>query len=463
MINVSKDGNISGLNVTMAGVHFRSPVGLAAIGGSSHFGKPEIRPDRQNETNARYLLKNIKAGSSYLYLNCSYLTAPTLHKLQQNVGSPKQISGSEVFGGRFMKAGTNTTSPYLEGLYSTVSGGPSTPIIEWEEANALSTDRLLRTLNQKKPAGVPIIGGVIGCGGLSDAYVEGARKCEELGMDMIEVNFHCPLQAGMAAAVDTYLHKTFPPYSQGGLIGDHPEIVEAIVEAVASAVTIPVGVKFSAETGFPRIVGLARRARDAGAKYIHVGGSAVGIAPPDIYNRGKSLWPFSNGNPFCLTSGSWVRRVCYRDVAAVARFVPELDIAASGGLVTPAHCVEVMMLGASLTQLCAGVIEQGRALLRDSTKFLRQFMEDQGYGSVSELIGLGQPHIKYLEEMDLMAGQLVSRLDEEKCTRCGRCADSLCIAIYGDRGNIRIDEEKCTGCGACSIVCPSDAFKLAYR
>lgn len=463
MKHLTKKGTLPSLDVKVAGVHFSSPIGLAAIGGSSYFGKPETNQDQQNETDTRFLLKNVKAGSSYIYLNCSYLTAPTLHKLQKNMGTPKQIAGSKVFGSRFMPAATNKDVTCIEGLYSTVSGGPSTPIIEWEDAQALSTAQLIRTLNQKKPIGVPIIGGVIGCGGLPDAYVEGARKCEEMEVDLIEVNFHCPLQAGMAAAVDTYLHKTFPAYSQGGLIGDHPEIVEAIVGAVVRAVDIPVGVKFSAETGFPRIVGLARRVRDAGAKYIHVGGAAVGIAPPDIYNRGKSLWPYANGNPFCLTSGAWMRRVCYRDVAAVARFVPELDIAASGGLVTPEHCVEVMMLGASLTQLCAGVIEQGRAMLRHSTDFLRQFMKNQGYSSVSELVGLGQPHIKYLEEMDLMADQLVSQLDDEKCIRCGRCVDSLCVAIHGDNGKIGIDEDRCTGCGACSIVCPGDAFKLVLK
>ncbi len=171
---------------------------------------------------------------------------------------------------------------------------------------------------------------------------------------------------------------------------------------MVAAVKIPVGAKFSAEVGFPRIVDMARRVKAAGAKYIHVGGAAVGIAPPDIYNGGKPLWPFIDGNPFCLTSGSWMRRVCYRDVAAVARFVPGLDIVASGGLVTPEHCVEAMMLGATVTQLCAGVMEQGRSLLRRSNAFLQDFLAEQGYSGAQELIGLGQPYIKYPEDVDLM-------------------------------------------------------------
>jgi ferredoxin len=246
-------------------------------------------------------------------------------------------------------------------------------------------------------------------------------------------------------------------------MGEHPDAVQEIVREVVRAVTIPVGAKFSAEVGFPRIVALARRVRDAGAEFIHVGGAAVGIAPPDIYNRGRPLWPFVDGNPFCLTSGSWMRRVCYRDVAAVARFVPGLDIVASGGLVTPEHCIEAMMLGATLTQVCTGVMEQGRGLLSRSTAFLRRFLAEQGYAGAEELIGLGQPYISYPEETDVMAGQLVGEVDDEKCTRCGHCYNNMCVAIYSDHGKSRVDGHKCTGCGACAIACQVGALKLVPR
>ena len=72
-------------------------------------------------------------------------------------------------------------------------------------------------------------------------------------------------------------------------MAEHPDVVEEIVRAVVAAVDIPVGAKFSAEVGFPRIVGVARRVKAAGAKYIHVGGAAVGIAPPDIYDGGHAV------------------------------------------------------------------------------------------------------------------------------------------------------------------------------
>lgn len=449
------------MDVTLAGVRFKSPIGMAPIGGGSHFGRPDADQDREEAISLQFLLEHVRAGSSYLYLNFSYLTEATLLKLLERAGPRGRSDSLGPAGERFVRASTPAAPYGVEGLYSTVSPGPNTPSLEREESILLSQRRMIETL--RKSAGVPIIGGVIGCGGLPDAYVDAARKCEELGVDLIELNFHCPLQAGMRDGVENALGRRFPAFSQGGLMAEHPDAVEEIVREVVRAVATPVGAKFSAEVGFPRIVGLARRIRDAGAKYINVGGAAVGIAPPDIYNRGRPLWPFVDGNPFCLTSGSWMRRVCYRDVAAVARFVPGLDIAASGGLVAPEHCIEAMMLGATLTQLCTGVMEQGRSFLGRSNAFLRDFLTDQAYAGAQDLIGLGQPYIKYPEDVDMMSGQIISALDEAKCTRCGHCLNNLCVAIHSDHGRIAVDTDKCVGCGACTIACQADAFELVPR
>jgi len=450
------------LEVTLAGISFRTPIALAPIGGGSHFGRRDPDPKREFDITLRFLLDQVRAGSSCLYLNFSYLTEATYAKVL--AGRDPNVKRERTgWAERFLKAATPGPPYGLEGLYSAVSPGPSVPSLEAEEALVAAQARLIEALKQELPEKVRIVGGIIGCGGIPEAYVDAARKCQELGVDLVELNFHCPLQAGMRDAVDNVLYGRFPPYSQGGLMIEHADLVERIAREVVGAVTLPVGAKFSAEVGFPRIVGLARRLQRAGAKYVSVGGAAVGIAPPDIYNRGKPLWRYVDGNPFCLTSGSWMRRVCYRDVAAVARFVPDLDVVASGGLVTPEHCVEAMMLGATMTQMCAGVMEQGRSLLRRSNRFLQDFLVDQGYGSAREIIGLGQQYIAYPEDVDMMAGHVVVEVDQEKCTRCGRCLNNLCVAIQSDRRLVTVDRDKCTGCGACALACREGALRLVLK
>jgi dihydropyrimidine dehydrogenase (NAD+) subunit PreA len=442
----------------MAGVQFRSPVGVGAIGGI-----PEnVGGDEPAEAYAEVLLRHIKAGVGYVYVTGTFVTEATIKKLRERARfEERHFVKPGGVGARSLKIGTTDASYGREVLYTLAAPFRITP--EWANREAAVRETLMKILKKKKPEDVRIIANTIGFGDLPDTYVDGARRWEELGADLIELNLSCPFPPGMRGAVDDFFQKRFPARFQGMLIGDNLDLVEEITGEVVKAVKIPVGVKLSPETGFPRIVEFARKVRDAGAKFIQVVNSGVGIAPPDIYNRGKPLWPFADGNSFCMVSGSWLRIPCYRDVAAIARFVPGLDIAAAGGLMMPEHCVEVMMLGARNVQLCTGVLEQGRSLIRRSTDFIKKFMVEQGYKSVEEFIGLGQQYIKYQEDVDLMVGKVVSEPDEEKCSKCGQCVDNMCSAPYFEHGKIKIRTEKCSGCGLCIVACPSGALKLVLR
>jgi dihydropyrimidine dehydrogenase (NAD+) subunit PreA len=441
-----------GLNTTFAGIEFRSPIGVGAIG--KPWGK-NVTPSEH----AEILLKHVDSGAGYICIpTCWYSTAETREKLQKTARrehrstpvSPKQM--------RAMKIQT-PVSPYgLEGMFLIIS--PFWNDLAWAEQASAHSEELTKILAEKKPDDVRLIANVGGLSSLPETYVDGALKWQELGADLIEINVSCGFPPTMTGAVEDFMEKRFPPRFQGALLGDHSDIVEEITKKVVQAVNIPVGVKLSPETGFPRVVELAQRIKDAGAKWINVVNVAVGIAPPDIYNQGRPLWPFADGNPFVTASGSWLRVKCYMDVAAIGKFVPGIDIAAAGGLVIPEHVVEVMMLGARLTQLCTGVIERGRKLIRLCDAFIKKFMVEQGYQTVEEIIGLGQQYIKYNEDVDLMAGQIVAKTDELKCNRCGACVDNICIARYWENGMVRTKESKCSGCGGCIIACPNNAIKL---
>lgn len=447
------------LNVTMAGVQFRSPVGVGAIG--AHWGKEQPDPEVHAEINSEILMKHVRAGAGYIILAGMFMTEATERMLLEKARM------DEVFfpppGGHAMRmVKAEADPPYgVEGFYFVPS--PFWLGTEFAKHTARANELMMKKLIEKKPADVPIIANCLGLGDLPETWVDGAKRWEELGAELIEINVSCPIALGLGGSVDNFFQKRFPPLFQGALIGDHPDLVEEITRQVVNAVKVPVGVKLSPETGFPRIVGLAKTIRDAGAKFVHVFNAAVGIAPPDIYNRGKPSWPFMDGSPFCMASGSFLRVPCYRDVAAIARYVPGIDIAAAGGLVSPRHCVEVMMLGATLTQLCTGVIEQGRSLIRQSDEFIRKFMVEQGYQRVEEIIGLGQQYIKNNEDVDMMAGKTVIEIDYERCTKCARCLDNVCTALYSDKGRISIYPDRCAGCGGCIIACQSDAIRIVLR
>ena len=456
---VLKSGKPS-LNLTVAGVPFRSPIGVAALG--NHFGKElYYNPKLYAEITADIALRHVKAGAGYIYVTGAVVSEQTIRKLRER---SKVVEKHQPPPGgmraRLIRAGRPVAPEGTEGLYTIAS--PFWIDAERARMSDRALEMVMKILKGQSPEDVPIIANTIGFGDLPDTWVDGARRWEELGADMIELNLSCCFPSAMRGAVDDFFQRRFPSHFQGLLVGDHPDIAEEIVRQVVEAVSLPVGVKISPETGFPRVVGLTKRLRDAGASFVQVFNSAVGIAPPDIYHGGKPLWPFMEGNPFCMSSGSWLRFPCYRDVAAIARFVPGIEIAAAGGLMQPEHCVEVMMLGASLAELCTGVIEQGRDLIRRSNEFMQNFMEEQGYQSLQEFIGLGQQYIRYNEDVTI-EDRVIIELDEEKCTRCGRCLNTMCIAMYSERGKILVDADRCSGCGACIVACPDGALQLVRQ
>jgi len=58
----------------------------------------------------------------------------------------------------------------------------------------------------------------------------------------------------------------------------------------------------------------------------------------------------------------------------------------------------------------------------------------------------------------------VPRVDEKKCTHCGRCAEVCAynaIAVIGEK--VLIFPELCHGCGACSYLCPEGALSELNR
>ncbi|MFC2002665.1 4Fe-4S binding protein [Chloroflexota bacterium] len=120
-----------------------------------------------------------------------------------------------------------------------------------------------------------------------------------------------------------------------------------------------------------------------------------------------------------------------------------------------------MMLGAKLTQFCAGMLIRGRKLLRESIEFLERFVDEQGYRSVEEFVGLG---IQYIEPVDRISlGKLVAEVDPAKCKQSGLCTDHICIAMERDGGKARVRAEACNGCGLCVVTCPNQAIKLILR
>lgn len=447
-------GKTVNTEIEFAGIKFKSPIGVPAVGIPMGL---EVTPEMHVEV----ILKHAEAGASFITTpGFMYSADETVAKLQ-TMAVPEEYPVYHRSQLRFLRA-DKTDAPFeTEGAYSM-----ATPFMLTHEHNKLGyaySQELIKLLVEKKPKDVRLIANVAGLGDFPETYVEAAKMVEQFGVDLIELQASCPGPLATKGTVDYFLSKKYPLRMVGIAVGDHPDLVAKITREVVKAVNIPVGWKLTGETGFPRVVDMVRGIRDAGGTWVSTLNVSFAIMPPDIYNRGKPLWPFCDDNPFVGASGSWLRKDCYKFAAGIAKFVAGIDIMATGGISAPEHCVEAMMLGAKMVGLCTGLIYQGRSLIRRANAFIHSFMQEQGYERIEDFVGLGQEYIKPCEEVVPIIGKVVAELDPAKCTGCGICLDNLCVCFYSEGGFIKINQENCSGCGGCLLMCPADAIKLVLR
>jgi dihydroorotate dehydrogenase/Pyruvate/2-oxoacid:ferredoxin oxidoreductase delta subunit len=439
------------LSVELAGVRLRTPVGVGSIGG------PAVRREALTPNlYADIFLKHIAAGAGYICLpSTAHVPDALLSDLEKSAKqlAPQRPSARPLV---FFKAREKAS------IHALPPGG-ATPR-EAAGVYVRTTSALIQKLKEQKPKDIPLIANVSGLGFFAETFVAGARAHEEAGVDLIELNFSSPATAqGMLdEAVEGYLQRDFPLLPPGLFLGDQLELVERVTREVSSAVSIPVGVKISAEIGFPRLIKLARRIRDAGARFITCSNFGVTVTPPDIYAKGRSTWPHLDGSPLGVIGGEWLRPIVYKQIACIARFVPGIDIMACGGIGKPEHVVESMMLGAKAVEMVTPVLFKGRKLLTRDVRFLEKYMEEQGYATPEDFRGLALGYIKPANQLHSTYDErsLLARVEAEKCKGCGVCADSICLAMSLEGGQAKVDADRCVACGMCVAVCPHEAVTL---
>lgn len=423
------------LSVVFAGKKLRSPLGIAS---HAVFNGGLIDPHKE----ADHLMEYVEMGAGYVY-------TPFINNEDEH---PKEAPPAWKF------MNVRSRSPFaMEGLLVAT------------EANRIMCRlnpglTLIETLREDLPDDVAVIANMIGPGADKEGWADLCKMAEDAGADIIEMNVSCPIPASEAAAVTGYQTGDLCE-AAGALLGDSPALLLPVVEAVVKAVQIPVGVKFTPETGFPRVIGLAQGVKDAGAAFISGINAPITVAPPDIYKGGQGKWTGLTSNPICAALGPWDRFLLYRNLGTISAFVPGIELTGIGGLVEPEHIVEAMMLGARICQLSSGLLWKGMGLIKECIDFLDMYMEKQGYASVNDFIGIGVPYIQPVEQLDWRTEDFLATVDDRLCTRCGRCATGICTAraLADNPLRIVIDSRLCVGCGLCQAICPENAVSMVEQ
>ncbi|MES2285752.1 MAG: NAD-dependent dihydropyrimidine dehydrogenase subunit PreA [Bacteroidota bacterium] len=279
-----------------------------------------------------------------------------------------------------------------------------------------------------------------------ESWHEMVKKAQDTGAHGLELNFGCPhgmVERGMGAAV-----------------GQDPEIAKMVVEWVMEVATIPVITKLTPNVHSAVPGGLAAiEGGTNGLSLINTIQSVTGIdldtLVPNPNVGGQSVF-----GGYC---GPAVKPIALKMLTTLAQEerMRNIPISGIGGITTWKDAVEFMLLGASNVQVCTAAMISGFKIITDLCDGMSNWMDEKGYKSIDDFVGLSVPKITKWEELDINF-HIVANIDQDKCIHCGlcyiSCEDTSHQSIAVEKGNpyntYTIKEEECVGCNLCKIVCP---------
>lgn len=228
----------------------------------------------------------------------------------------------------------------------------------------LGPDEYLEHIRKVKSAvHCPIIASLNGT--TIGGWTQYALEMQNAGADAIELNiYNIPTDSNLTSLQieDTYIK---------------------ILEEVKKNLKIPVAVKLS--PFFTNMSNIAKRFDEAGADALVLFNK---FYQPDINLETYEVEPkvTLSASSQNLLSLRWI---------AILKGKIKADLSATGGVLTSADAIKMLLVGANSVQLFATIARNGLDYLLVLNKELIAFMEQKGYESVSEMIGvLSQKNLK---------------------------------------------------------------------
>jgi dihydropyrimidine dehydrogenase (NAD+) subunit PreA len=245
----------------------------------------------------------------------------------------------------------------------------------------------------------------------------------------------------------------------GAAVGQVPDYSCMITEWVKEVAHTPVLVKLTPNVTDIRAI--ARAAKRGGADAltaINTINSITGIDLDTLTPR-PNVGGLSSHGGYC---GPAVKPIALHMIQQIASD-PEVGIPISGigGVGGWRDAAEFHLLGCGTVQVCTAVMHYGFRIVEDMIDGLSNYLDDKGFKSVKELVGVSAPRVTDWGNLDLNY-KTVARIDHAKCIQCNLCHVACedgahqCIPLVqlnGKRYPV-VDEHECVGCNLCYLVCP---------
>lgn len=234
-----------------------------------------------------------------------------------------------------------------------------------------------------------------------EGWVNMAKKFEEVGADIIELNMCCP---NMSYNVELSSgDENASKIHTGASLGQHGDAVAEIVREIKKAVKIPLFVKLTPEGG--KIAQVAKALYAAGADAVGGTANRLGIPPINLDNPGKAPYHLQEEISMSCHAGGWVKPLALRDTYEIRKVNgPEPKIMAAGGVRNWRDAAEMFMCGADLIGICAETLMSGFGFIEGLISDLKDYMDAHGYKSTAEMRDLIVPHVRTAADLTLYEG-----------------------------------------------------------
>lgn len=233
-----------------------------------------------------------------------------------------------------------------------------------------------------------------------DGWVRMAKRFEETGADIIELNMCCP---NMSYNLEITDKEHASKQKTGASMGQQPAVASEIVKTVKSAIKIPLFVKLTPEGG--QIAAVAKSLYAVGADAVGSTGNRLGIPTIDLSRPTKSNFTLQDQISIGCYSGSWLKPLAQRDIYEIRKVNGNnVFITATGGITSWQDAVEMVMCGGNLLGICAETLINGFDILEPIVKGMKSFMDEHGFETLDDYRNTIVPEVKSSAEVTIYDG-----------------------------------------------------------
>ena len=207
-----------------------------------------------------------------------------------------------------------------------------------------------------------------------DAWHEIVERCEEAGVDALELNMSCP--------------HGLPERKMGSAMGEDPDLLEEVCGWVMEVAKRPVWAKMTPNvTHIEDPTRASLRAGCDGISAINTIRCVLGVDLETLRPEPTVEGYTTPGGYSCQAVMPIALRMCMEIAQVIKHEFPGRTLSGIGGIETGRDAAQFILLGCDTVQVCTGVMKFGYDIVKPMQEQLLAFMEQHKFNRIEDFKG----------------------------------------------------------------------------